>query len=78
MFIITTKYYIYTSTGTHLNTSVRTEIEIKLIRMSYTHVHSGTCRDIPTPTNLDKEEKHIQSKYMYKQVASLRVDLFPY
>ena len=42
---------------TDLNSSMGTEIEVKLVRVSDAYVHSSPSRDVPTTTNLDKERK---------------------
>lgn len=36
----------------YLDTSMRAEIEVKLVWVSDPHVYSGACRNVATTTNL--------------------------
>ena len=52
----------------HLDSSMRAEVEVKLIGMSDTNIHCGTCWDVTTATHLHTTHTmyiHVHTCIMY-------------
>lgn len=62
---------------THLNSSVRTEIEVKLIGVGDAHINSSASWDVATATNLgDKEVKLVITYFLIYCILKMLINYF--